>query len=97
MKNRGLHADCGHFDFLDEKSFIQSSVCDVGNLDDKVTKEIPWRHAFHADQTFRTIVLKIVTIEIAIVVTVAAAATTTLATIEKHSSSIAGRCSGTIA
>ena len=51
----GYTLDCGHFDFLDEKSFIQSSVCDVGNLDDKVTKEITAAAiAFHADQTFRT-------------------------------------------
>jgi len=50
----GFTLDCGHFDFLDEKSFIQSSVCDVGNLDDKVTKEITAAAiAFHADQTFR--------------------------------------------
>ena len=51
----GFTLDCGHFDFLDEKSFIQSSVCDVGNLDDKVTKEITAAAiAFHADQTFRS-------------------------------------------
>ena len=51
----GYTLDCGHFDFLDEKSFIQSSVCDVGNLDDKVTKEITAAAiAFHADQTFRS-------------------------------------------
>jgi hypothetical protein len=50
----GFTLDCGHFDFLDEKSFIQSSVCDVGDLDDKVTKEITAAAiAFHADQTFR--------------------------------------------
>ena len=51
----GFTLDCGHFDFLDEKSFIQSSVCDVGNLNDKVTKEITAAAiTFHADQTFRS-------------------------------------------
>ena len=50
----GFTLDAGHFDFLDEKTFIQSSVCDLGKLDDKITKQITAAAvATHADWTFR--------------------------------------------